>query len=372
MNESRATRYQRERRRTQTAGVIGGALVLGVLSFTGAGASLSAWAHGFVEGLPRWIIEPAALVLFAVVIVIAWELTSLAILLGMRRASVRTRYEQASPGESRSVFADALLAATFAEAVGVVAGAVIIAASWLAPSWWWLIAGMLAGAGLVAALQGSATWLAKAAGARPIDRPALVEELGALARKVRVPIDSIDRLPAASTLTASAMVTGAGERRRVFIADDLMRDWRDDEIAVVVAHELAHHAHRDLWITVVFDGLVLVGAFRAAEWARGAMGTGGGAAVTLAELPLIALAAGVVWIASAPLRHALSRWQERRADTFALRLPGRPDAVQAAVKRLAAAHLAEENPSLLTRVLFHRHPSAAERLEAAAAFQRRG
>ena len=84
-----------------------------------------------------------------------------------------------------------------------------------------------------------------------------------------------------------------------------------------------------------------------------------------------ALAAGVVWLATAPLRHALSRWQERRADTFALRLTGRPDAFQAAVKRLAAAHLAEENPSLLTRVLFHRHPSAAERLEAAAAFQRR-
>ena len=62
MNESRATRFQRERRRTQTAGVIGGAIVLGVLSFTGAGASLAAWAQWFVVTGSGWIAAPAALV----------------------------------------------------------------------------------------------------------------------------------------------------------------------------------------------------------------------------------------------------------------------------------------------------------------------
>lgn len=370
MNEATATRFQREQRRARAAGVAGGLLVSGMLAVTQAGAGLAGWARAIASPLPSFLAGPVALVGFAFFVALFWEAAARALSVAATGGFDRrpASYDARSPAPSLSHIATGVALRT---AVGVLFGLVVISASRVAPPVWWLVTAVIAGAALMVALQQSSTWLAQASGARPIDRPALVEELGALARKIRVPIQSIDRLPASSTLTASAMVTGAGERRRVFIADDLMRDWRDDEIAVVVAHELAHHAHRDLWITVIVDGLVLVGAFRAAEWARATTGSGGAGSIALAELPLVALAAGLVWIASAPLRHALSRWQERRADTFALKLTGRPDAFQAAVRRLAATHLAEERPSRLTRWLFHRHPSAAERLAAAAAFERR-
>jgi STE24 endopeptidase len=371
MNESRATRYQRERRRAQTAGVVAGGIVLAVLAFTGAGPALAGWARGTVSGWPSMLAAPLTLLLFASIGSLVWEALALSIAAALR-GSVERRSAKYDTQRSAASPLAILQAVAISMLTFFVFGAVVLVASWVAPAWWWVIAGVLAGAGLVFALHAGAAWVARAAGARPIERPTLVELLGALARGIRVPIDSIDELPASSTLTASALVTGVGERRRVFIAADLMRDWTDDEIAVVVAHELAHHAHRDLWMTVAVDALLLAGAFRAAEWARTAIGPGGGTPIGLEELPLVALAAGVVWIASAPIRHALSRWQERRADTFALRLTGRPDAFQAAVKRLAATHLAEERPSRLTRWLFHRHPSAAERLAAAAAFQRRG
>jgi STE24 endopeptidase len=93
--------------------------------------------------------------------------------------------------------------------------------------------------------------------------------------------------------------------------------------------------------------------------------------IHLDALPLVALAAGGIWLASAPVRHALSRWQERRADAFALQLTGQPDAFQQAIRRLAARHLAEERPSRITRWLYHRHPSAAERLRLAERFRAR-
>jgi STE24 endopeptidase len=369
MNESTATRFQREQRRSRAAGVAGGLLVSAVLALTPGAGGLADWARSIASALPPFLAGPAALVVFSLSIALLWEAAARA--LGRAAAGGFDRrpasFDARGSALSPSHVATGVAVRT---GVGVLFGIVVIASSRVAPPFWWLVTAVIAGAALIVALQQSSTWLAQASGARPIDRPALVEELGGLARKIRVPIQSIDRLPAASTLTASAMVTGAGERRRVFIADDLMRDWKDEEIAVVVAHELAHHAHRDLWITVVVDGLVLGGAFRAAEWARTAIGAGGGGPIGLAELPLVALTAGAVWIASAPLRHALSRWQERRADTFALNLTGRPDAFQAAVRRLAATHLAEERPSRLTRWMFHRHPSAAERLAAAAAFER--
>jgi Zn-dependent protease with chaperone function len=113
---------------------------------------------------------------------------------------------------------------------------------------------------------------------------------------------------------------------------------------------------------------VLASGFWAAD---AAITAAAGSASELAALPLIALIAGGIWLLSAPLRHALSRWQERRADRFALGLTGQADAFQAAIRRLAARHLAEENPSLLTRWWFHRHPPAAERLRLAEGLARR-
>jgi STE24 endopeptidase len=150
-----------------------------------------------------------------------------------------------------------------------------------------------------------------------------------------------------------------------------MRDWRDEEIAVVVAHELAHHAHHDLWKSWVLDAAVIVCATAAADAlvsfaapARGLTGPAEPAAV-----PLVALAAVGVWSLASPLRLALSRRHERRADTFALEMTGDASAFRAAVRRLAASHQAEERPSRLTRWFFLRHPPVAARLAAADRFE---
>jgi Zn-dependent protease with chaperone function len=217
--------------------------------------------------------------------------------------------------------------------------------------------------------------LARVSGARPLTRPALVERLGALSRQIRVPIQSIDELPAGAAATATALVAGGGSSRRVFIAAELVQDWSDDEVAFVVAHEFAHHAHHDLWLTLVLDAAVLATGF----WAAGLIALGASAPPSswlapigdLAALPFVALVVAAVWVLTAPLRHAVSRYQERRADAFALRTTGSADAFRTALRRLASQHLAEERPSRLTQWLYHRHPSVAERLATADAFQGR-
>jgi Zn-dependent protease with chaperone function len=89
----------------------------------------------------------------------------------------------------------------------------------------------------------------------------------------------------------------------------------------------------------------------------------------LAALPFVALVVAGVWVVSAPLRNAVSRNQERRADEFALRITGSSGAFRTALRRLASQHLAEERPSRVTQWLYHRHPSVAERLAMASAFQ---
>jgi Zn-dependent protease with chaperone function len=364
MNESKATRYQRSLRRTQALGVVSGGLLLALLAFTPLGPAVVGWSR--VETGPGVFRYTLSLLFYLGVILVAWEAVLFVALSVMSRADRREGRGLSARDTHRSQIEGLFLALP---AAFVLAG-VVLGAAWVAGAWWWLAAAAAIGAALVAALHVAPGVVARASGATPIERPALVERLGALARRIRVPIASIDELPAESTVTASAIVAGAGDRRRVFISAALMRDWSDDEISVVVAHELAHHVHRDLWTTLALDVIVLAAGFWLAGLARPIVVSAGAAPVAGVEmLPLVALLASAVWLAAAPVRHALSRWQERRADRFALELTGRAEAFQAAIRRLAAEHLAEERPSTLTRLFYHRHPSVQERLSTAETFR---
>jgi STE24 endopeptidase len=366
MNETRAARYQRLRRRTRSLGVLCGGVLLGIMALTPAGAATAAWAAAVTSDVPGPLAPMSALVLFVGVLVVLWEAALVSAVIAARLGTPsRTRPEPAGDA-GRAAAGTALVALPCA----IAAAMCVRVAVWAAGDAWWLVAGALVAAALVLALHAAPGLLARLSGARPVVRPALVERLGALSRQIRVPIESIDELPATGGTPTTALVAGAGASRRVFISSELIRDWSDDEIAVVVAHEFAHHAHHDLWRTLALDAAVLAAAF----WTAGRLPS----ALPwlslpqlgeLAALPFVALIVSGVWLAATPVRHALSRAQERRADAFALRVTGGADAFRAALRRLASRHLVEERPSRLTQWLFHRHPSVAERLAVADAFQ---
>ena len=368
MNESRAARYQRLRRRAQAAGILSGGALLAILAFTPAGRALAAWAESLASPLPPPIASAAALTLFVSVLGAAWELAALP---GLFLAAQGSPRRQRGQEETVSASAVAIGAAVALPAAVLVAAAVQVA-TWLVGSWWWLAAAAFVAALLLIVMHAGPGVLARLSRARPLTRPALVERLGALSRQIRVPIQSIDELPSGATATATALVAGGGSARRVFLAAELVQDWSDDEVAFVVAHEFAHHAHHDLWLTLVLDATVLAMGFRAAGLIAAASASSSSWLAPigdLAALPFVALVVAAVWVLTAPLRHAVSRYQERRADAFALRTTGSADAFRTALRRLASQHLAEERPSRLTQWLYHRHPSVAERLATADAFQ---
>jgi STE24 endopeptidase len=208
-------------------------------------------------------------------------------------------------------------------------------------------------------------WLGRV---RPLDRPSLTTRLSTLAARARVPVAGIDEWVVDESSPATALVTGVGPNRRILLSSEIARRWTDDEVVVVVAHELAHHVYRDLWRTFAVHVAVLWVSLLAAQLAVTRLPAG--AAGDLAALPLVALVTCGIWILATPIRHAQSRRHERRADTFALAMTGGVEAFGSAVTRLGARHLAEEHPSAITRWLYHSHPSVAERLALASAFQR--
>ena len=151
----------------------------------------------------------------------------------------------------------------------------------------------------------------------------------------------------------------------------MLAEYSDEEIEIVLAHELAHHVHGDIWKGLAFESALLLAGFQIAArvlgWSVGPLGLRGPADV--AALPLLVLAAGAVSLVMVPIAHAMSRAYERRADRFALELTKNPSAFISAMRRLSAQNLAEEHPSKAIQWLFYSHPPIRERIAAAQEFK---
>lgn len=249
------------------------------------------------------------------------------------------------------------------------AGGVVVLAMAVAGRWWWLAAGAGFAAGGAVAGRLLPVLLHRFGGARPLQRRSLMAGLREIARRAGVEVSDILEWRAGNDGRPMALVTGLGNRCRVFVAEEMARDWSDDEVAVVIAHELAHHVHADLWRTLALNAGLLSAAFWAAEVVRAVRGPADlSIQAAPAALPLVAFVAGSLWLAATPVRFAQSRAHERNADRFALRLTGEAGPFGSAVRRLSAQHLAEERPASWVRWFFHRHPPVAERLAMAKTF----
>ena len=364
MNESKATRYQRLRRRASVVEVASGAAAMSVVALTPVAGRLAIWAEGIGGGS-----RALAVVCFIGAVVATWWVAGLParVFAGLH---LDGRYSGAAPPVA-VVAAGELQVAVVGLSVALLVAGTAGAAVWLAPAWWWALSGTALGAALAAAVRAMPMALARFTSAAGRARPALEQRLTDLAGRAGVPVASIDVVGFQQPGSPAAFVTGAGRTRRIFLSDELIRDWSDDEIAVVVAHELGHHARHDLIRAVGLSAVTLtVGLWAADAVLRSAgpwLNLGG--PETLGSWPLLAVVAGAVWLAATPVRHGQSRRHERLADEFALTLTGEAEAFTSAIRRLGARHLAEERPTALTRWFFHRHPPVGERLALASRFR---
>jgi STE24 endopeptidase len=240
------------------------------------------------------------------------------------------------------------------------------------PTWWWAVTAT-AGALAVVALARLTpiVLLPLFYRFKPLDRATLRSRIESLSQRAGVPVLGVYEWSLGEkTRRANAALVGTGRSRRILLSDTLLAHYTDDEIEVILAHELGHHAHRDIRNGLVIETVLIALACAAAAGALHVLwrplGLEGPADV--AGLPLLALSAGVVSFLTTPVLNAWSRRNEHRADRFALRLTERPDAFVSAMRRLAAQNLAEERPSATTLWLFHTHPPFDERIQAARAF----
>ncbi len=346
-------------------------LTLVAVALSPASLWLQRWAESLTGPLPAPVAPVAALAIFTGVVVLLFELAALPALI-YKAVCVDGAYGLASTSAVGALAAE-LPAAALALPLAAFVAALVRLSAVASAQWWWLCAGLGLSTGLVAAIGAGPLLLARLGAVRPLARTGLAAALAPVIAAARVPVFGVYEWGVGRRAHASALVAGVGRGRRVLVSSDLVRTWSDEEIAVVVAHELAHHAHHDVWRAVALNASIVCVGLWAADRVLLVMdrATGLGAAGDLSALPLIAVVCGGVWLVSTPLRHAQSRRHELRADRFALACTGAADAFGAAVRRLSAERLSEERPSTMTRWLFHRHPPVAERLGVAEAYRRR-
>jgi STE24 endopeptidase len=371
VNEDRATRYHRLKRRASVLAVVwSGLLLVGILA-TGSHLTIRTATESAAAILTDRGSMALAVALYASVLVLLNEAGTLPVT-AFSGLVLDRRYGLSAERASGWVFDQAKAVLLTVVIAAIVASLVYQCIRW-SPESWWLPASLMFGALMIGlAHLAPVVLLPLFYDMKTLDRATLRERLLALARRAGTRVLGVYEWGlAARTRKANAALTGIGSSRRILVSDTMLDGYSDEEIEVVLAHELAHHVHGDAWKALAFEtALALAGCFVAARILVAAASPLGLRGPTdIAGLPLLVLAFGGVSLAAQPLARALSRARERRADRTALELTRNPTAFVSAIGRLSAQNLAEDRPSRLVEWVFLSHPPTHERISAARAFR---
>jgi len=236
----------------------------------------------------------------------------------------------------------------------------------LVRGWWWLAA-----APFFVALALLTAWLSPylVPDTHPLRQQATLADARALGQVEGVPNTRVDVQRVARFTTApNAEAVGFDATRRVIVWDTLL-DGRFDrrEIRTVLAHELAHLAHRHTlkavgWLALFLlpvTGLIAVVTRRRGGLARPE-------AVPLALLVLVGMS-----VLAQPLQNVVSRRLEAEADWAALQATHDPVTARSLFRDLATTSLSDPNPPAWLYVLDENHPTLMQRIAMAEAWQAR-
>jgi STE24 endopeptidase len=244
--------------------------------------------------------------------------------------------------------------------------------------WWLIIAG--ASVPLTVALSNLAPVLVMPLFNRfqPLRDEALAARVRELAARSGVRISDVYEMDMSrQSEKPNAMFTGLGNTKRIVLGDTLLAGFSPDEVEAVVAHELGHQVHGDIWRLIGFGAAAgfgiawLLSQIAPAVVRRTRERTGVSEVADEASLPQLTLLMTAMGLVLMPVQAAFSRAMERRADRFAVALTRNGDAYSRAMEGLAAQSLADPDPPRPVVVMLYSHPPIVERIRAAREAARR-
>jgi STE24 endopeptidase len=180
----------------------------------------------------------------------------------------------------------------------------------------------------------------------------------------RIPIRVED--VSGTTSQANAYAVGfRGSRRVVLWSTMLDGTFSKAEVRVVLAHEIGHHSSNHIPKGIAWFALfALPGAWLLMRFTRRRGGMGEAAAV-----PLALLVVAVIQIALLPVQSWISRRMEAEADWKALQTTRDPAAARRLFVGFGKTSLADPDPPTWEYVMLENHPTLAQRMAMAEAWQ---
>ncbi|MBI4302263.1 MAG: M48 family metallopeptidase [Chloroflexi bacterium] len=206
--------------------------------------------------------------------------------------------------------------------------------------------------------------------AKPIDDD-LGQRLARLAERAQQRIKGVFIIDMSRRgTTANAALVGLGNTRRVLLGDTLLHKYSSDEIEVILAHELGHHAQGHITKAILARSLfTLLGFYLINLALKQAVATFDLQGIAdIADLPVLALLWGLYTLVMQPIDNAFSRLWETSADQYAIKMTHNPQAFTSMLTKLTEQNLAEAQPSRWVEILFYNHPPYKKRVALAQSY----
>lgn len=201
---------------------------------------------------------------------------------------------------------------------------------------------------------------------KPLENEELKNRLLKFTERTRVKIREIFECDLSKkTKKANAALAGLGNTRRIILGDNLLKNYSNDEIEVILAHELGHHTYNHLWkgigleIILTFSGFYLVDIclkhfskyFELKSISD------------IAGFPFFILVLSVLGLLVMPLFNLYSRKLEIQADDYSVEITQKPESFISGMEKLAEQNLAELYPNKIIEFIFYSHPSVGRRID---------
>lgn len=203
----------------------------------------------------------------------------------------------------------------------------------------------------------------------PLKDKELETKILELASQADIPAEHVFEVNMAEKTNAlNAYVTGIGSNSRIVLWDTTLNKLSEEQILFIMAHEMAHYVEKHLYIGIGgYLLLSLVGLYLAAKLMDYIVNRWGSAlkisAVNhLSSFPLFLMILSVLLFVSSPFSNLVSRYQESRADRYAIEMTDNTNAGIETFQELTRAGLSQVNPPFLVKIFRYGHPTMLERI----------
>ncbi len=205
----------------------------------------------------------------------------------------------------------------------------------------------------------------------PVKDARLRSDILAMARQEGITANEVYQVDASrQSGHNNAYVTGLFGTQRIVLYDTVLKSFTPREIKTIMGHEMGHYVLHHIWKTVAFlAGLILPGFYLVDRVSRrlieGRPGLGIAAISEPSSLPLIVLVLSVFLFLVGPAIATFSRMQEHQADLFGLESTRDPAAAASAFLKFGKLDLDEYHVHPLIEALLYSHPSLENRIRCA-------